>query len=193
MRLGRGISVCITALASAAVLWVPGGASACACGELGGVVVARGHSLYGVPWRIKASLSPPEVPGPRGVVVHFSISSPGVYGGVGYFTGLSLPLPSAFDFTANGGSEIDRYPESDLSGITRRRVANLVVKMSEGESLTIHPALAPPRLRKRFDWLRGLRFFDTFFPAGQEPQLVTAFDRGGKMLARHKGDRGSFH
>ena len=75
MRLGRGISVCIAALASAAVLWVPGGASACACGELGGVVVARGHSLYGVPWQIKASPSPPEVPGPRGAVVHFSISS----------------------------------------------------------------------------------------------------------------------
>jgi len=42
------------ALVILALSAVPGGATACGCGEFKGPVVAYGSSLYGVPWRIKA-------------------------------------------------------------------------------------------------------------------------------------------
>lgn len=184
--------MCAAALAAAAFLVVPGGASACEspCTEPPSFVVARGHSLYGVPWQIEATRFSATATGPGGVETHFSISPRGGYTGVGYYTGLPLPLPRRFVFTANAGSDIDRHPESDLSGITRRRVAKLVVKMSDGERLTVYPKPAPRRLRKRLPWLRGLRFFDVFFPADQEPKLVTALNRTGHVLARHKNHRG---
>ncbi len=129
---------------------------------------------------------------PRSLEIHFSIGAPGDYSGVGYFSVVPLPLRPSFVFRANAGSEIDSYPESDLSGIASKRVATLVVAMTSGDSLTIHPSLAPRHLRKRFPWLRGLRFFDVFFPADREPRLVTAFDRSGQVLARHEFDRGAF-
>jgi hypothetical protein len=89
-------------------------------------------------------------------------------------TGLPLPLPTAFVFTANVGNEIDRYPEGDLNWVARHRIWSLLMEMSDGESLTVQPTLAPPHLRKRFPWLRGIRFYDVFFPASQEPRLITS-------------------
>lgn len=173
-----------------AAILLPGGASACACGEFRGAVVAHGKSLYGVPWRIKAALSPPSTTRPRAIEVHFSIGGPD--GTVGYFTALPRRLPSAFVFTAITGSDIVDYPESDLSGVTRAKVTELVVKMSDGELLTVRPSPAPTEIRKRFPWLRGLRFFDVFFPADQRPRVVTALDRDGDVLARYASRRGSF-
>jgi hypothetical protein len=192
MRSGSKAAICIALTVSAVIPWIQGGASACACGEFKGVVVAYGRSLYGVPWRIKAKLVRSSLFDSRAVEVHFSIGRRGDYSGVGYFTGLGLPLHPAFFFTANLGSEINDFPEGDVSGVTRRHVATLVVEMSNGESLTVRPSLAPSSLRERLPWLRGLRFFDAFFPADQEPQLITAFDPGGQVLTRRERHRGFF-
>lgn len=167
------------------MILLPGGASACACGEFKGVVVAHGQSLYGVPWRIKAApMSPRTKTSPPGVRVHFSIGAKD--DGVGYFTSLPRRLPPALVFTATKGSGITAYPEGDLSGVAQRKAVELVVKMSDGQILTVHPALAPPETRKRFPWLRGLRFFDAFFPSSQEPLEITALDGGGRVLARER-------
>jgi len=178
----------------AVIAWSANGASACACGEFRGPVVAKGKSLYGIPWRIKAALA--QLRGPRGSLVrtfevHFSIGPEDDYTGAGYFTGLPLPLHPEFVLTANFG-EKDEYPESDISGVTRRRVWTLIVEMRGGESLSVQPTLAPSPLLKRFRWLRGVRFYDVFFPADQEPRMITALDRHGHVLARYKRHRGIF-
>ena len=181
----RRISGLLLAAAALTAILLPGGASACACGEFRGVVVAHGKSLYGVPWRIKAAPLPPRTKtSPPGIRVHFSIGT--ADSGIGYFASLPRKLPPELVFTATKGSGIDDYPESDLSGVTQGRVVELVVKMSDGQFLTVHPALAPPETRERFPWLRGLRFFDAFFPSSQEPLKVTAFDRAGRVLAREQ-------
>lgn len=172
--------------------WGANGASACACGDPGGVVVAHGKSLYGVPWRIQAKLISPRTSNSRAVEIHFSIGKKDDYKDVGYFTGLRLPLHPAFVFTANAGSEVDEFPESDLSGVTRRRVSVLVVEMSNGESLKVRPSLAPSLLRKRFKWLRGLKFFDLFFSTDTTPRMITAFDSRRRRLAQAVNHRGAF-
>ena len=58
--------------------------------------------------------------------------------------------------------------------------------MNNGEILAVKPAPAPPAIRRRFPWVRGPRFFDVFFPRGEEPILVTAFDRSGQVIGRSK-------
>lgn len=169
--------------AAMAAFLLPGGASACACGEFKGVVVAHGKSLHGVPWRIKAAPMPPRTKtSPPGIRVHFSIGDKD--SGIGYFSSLPRRLPPELVFTANKGSGITDYPESDISGVTQPKAVELVVKMSDGQFLTVRPVLAPPEARKRFPWLRGLRFYDAFFPSSQEPLKVTAFDGDGRVLAR---------
>lgn len=189
---GLGLSACAAIVAAAAFFAVPGGATACACGERNGVVVAHGKSLYGAPWRIKAGLLPRLGPQPRSLELHFSVGPAGSADGVGYFKYLPLPLHPRFVLSATGGSEINEYPESDLSGVTSWRVASLIVEMGEGDPLTVFPVSAPEGIRKRFRWLRGTRFFSIFFPSSREPDLVTAFDRSGRVLARARGDRGQF-
>ena len=133
---------------------------------------------------IKAALRPPSTTMPRSIEVHFSIDGEG--SGSGYFSSLPRRLPPAFVFTANKGSDISDFPESDLSGVARGKAVELVMKMSDGQFLTVHPTLASPETRERFPWLRGFRFFDAFFPSSQEPEKVTAFGSDGRVLAREQ-------
>lgn len=168
-----------------------GASSACGCGEFKGFVVARGESLYGVPWRIEASHPHTDASGRRGVEFAFEFDPPASPES-GYFKGMNLPISKRLVFSANAGSEVDPYPEGDVSGVTGSRAATLRVAMSDGGELLIEPQLASPRLRERFPWLRRLRFFDYFFAAGPQPVRITAFDSTGSVLAASSSRRGSF-
>ena len=186
------VTACAALVIVAVMAWIASPVPACACGEFRGSVVAKGKSLYGGPWRIKATLARvrrPQGSWDRTLEVHFSNGPEDDYTVTGYFTGLPLPLHPEFVLTATLG-EIDEPPESDISGVTRRHVSTLTLDMSDGESVSIQPALAPSPLLKRFRWLRGVRFYDVFFPADQEPRMITAFDRNGHVLARYKRHRG---
>lgn len=104
---------------------------------------------------------------------------------------MPLPVPGEFVLNADTG-EPDEYPERDISGVTATRAVELKVKMSDGKVLTVEPALPPRALRQRLTWLRGLRFFDAFFPVSQRVKAVTAFDRSGRVLGNGKSHRGLF-
>ncbi len=109
----------------------------------------------------------------------------------GYFTTMPLPIPRAFVLTASKGSDIDDFPEADISGITTGRAVRLQVEMADGQILESEPLRAPERFRNRFHWLRGLRFYDVFFPEDQEPVQITALDAQGKVLERLDWRRGA--
>jgi hypothetical protein len=148
-------------------------------------VVARGKSLYGVPWRIRMGEEPSYGKGsPRYADLFFSIGKHGESNGAGYFSSFPLPLPRAFTFHANSGSDLDAFPESDTSGFAGRRVAKLVATMSVGPPLTFETQLASASLSKRFHWLRRVRFFDQFYPAEVEPTEISAYTRAGRLLDR---------
>jgi hypothetical protein len=147
-------------------------------------VVARGKSLYGAPWRIRMGEEPSYGKGlPRYANLSFSIGTPDERN-EGYGSSFPLPIPRAFTFHANSGSEVDSFPEADTSGLASRRVTRLVATMSEGPPLTFETQLAPTALANRFHWLRGVRFFDQFYPAGIEPTEISAYDRAGRLLDR---------
>ncbi len=175
------------AVAAAAAVLLPGGATACGCGEFRGVVVAHGSSLYGAPWRIKAVL--PRDSGPEYAMFEFSIAEGGE---AGYFTSIPRPVPRAFVLTASRGSDIDEFPEADISGITAGRVTRLQVEMADGQVVEAEPLRAPDRFRNRFHWLRGLRFYDLFFPEDQEPIQVTALNAQGRVLEQLDWRRSAF-
>jgi hypothetical protein len=192
-RISAG-TACAAFIVLAVMAWGARAVPACACGEFRGSLVASGKSLYGVPWRIKAALVRtrwPQGSWDRTLEFHFSHGPEDDYTGGGHFTGLPLPLHPEFVLTATFG-EIDEPPESHINGVTRRRVWTLTVEMSGGESVSVQPTLAPSPLLKRFRWLRGVRFYDVFFPAEQTPRAITAFDRVGHVLARYRKHRGVF-
>jgi hypothetical protein len=158
--------------------------TAIADGPLTPYVVARGKSLYGVPWRIRMGEEPSHGKGlPRYANLIFSIGSPSERN-EGYGSSFPLPIPRAFTLHANSGSDIDAFPESDTSGFAGCRVVKLVATMSEGSPLTFETQLPPTALSNRFHWLRRIRFFDQFYPAGIEPTEISAYDRAGRLLDR---------
>lgn len=177
------------ALAVAFALVLP--AAANADGPRAPFVVARGKSLYGVAWRIRMGeetgrlVKPDGTSGPKvqTATLWFSIGDP-AENDAGYFSSFPLPIPRAFVFQGTKGSEIDDFPESDTSGMANRRVASLVATMSDDSTLEFETQLPPKRLSDRHHWLRRVRFFDQFYPAGIEPTSIAAYDRAGKLLER---------
>jgi hypothetical protein len=180
----------LTAIAALVGFAVPGGATACACGEFEGPVVVRGESPHGVSWRIE--VIEPETAGLDGQGGLFSFQIGGPSSDAGYFSEVPVPAPPAFVFTGTSGSSIDRFPESDLSGVTSSRVAMLRLTMSRGAALAVHPRLAPQPLLGRFGWLGEFRVFERFFAANRKVVQVTALDAEGHVLARIRSKQGSF-
>lgn len=158
-------------------------ANACACGEYRGPVVARGESPHGVPWMIRAARERSGRPVRRYINVSFSVLGPFGFGGS---TGLPLPLSKAFVLHGGPGEIDEPYPEGSFSGLAEWRVASVEMRMSDGSLVTILPTFAPQRFRERFPWLRGFRFFFTFYEAGIRPEVVTAFNRGGAVITRSR-------
>jgi hypothetical protein len=66
------------------------------------------------------------------------------------------------------------------------------VQMNGGKSLTLHPKLPAQHLRKRFVWLRGMRYFMRFHPAGVHPKVVTLLDSDGREIEKLTGLEGEF-
>lgn len=177
------------ALAIAFALVLPAAASA--DGPHTPFVVARGKSLYGEPWRIRMGEETGRLVKPDGTyggkiqwaTLWFSIGNP-AQNEAGYFSSFPLPIPRTFVFHGIKGGDFDEFPESDTSGMANRRVAKLVATMSDSTTLEFETQLPPKRLSDRHHWLRRVRFFDQFYPAGIEPTSIAAYDRAGKLLER---------
>jgi hypothetical protein len=166
------------------LLLAPAGSSACGCEPTDRFVVAHGTSPNGAPWRIKADEQPVTAYSPRSAEFEFISGDPDERNGLGYSSGMSLPIPPAFIFHANSGDGVFPELEGDVSGFARPRAARLVAKMSDGSSIEIETQRPPAKLRQRFPWLRGLAFFDQFHPADIEPIAIVAYGRDGRLLSR---------
>jgi hypothetical protein len=71
-------------------------------------------------------------------------------------------------------------------------VRTVKVQMSAGKPLVLHPKLPAQHLRKQFVWLRGMRYFMRFHPAGTHPKVVTLLDNGGKVIEKLTSLEGEF-
>ena len=174
--LGLGVAA---ALGAASLSWGHGSNPA-------GPIVASGESPEGVPWEIRVDRYRDQAS------FNFTLDPPG-YEDAGYGMGFPLPI-GPFLLRAVTGSDISPLPENDVSGVTDRRVRELVIRMTRGKPLSVSPTRAPERLleRERLKFLRGLRFFDGFYPSGRRPLVIKAYDADGDFLGKRRSWRGHF-
>jgi hypothetical protein len=152
-------------------------------------VVARGHSLFGAPWRVRFGEEQRDGPEPDYATFLFSVGTStevDEYEG-GYYSSIPVPLRRSFTFDAIFGSDFDRFTEADLAGTAGSQVARLVVKMADGSTPEAELLPAPARLVKSHPRLSRFRFFDLFFPAAAEPVSISVYNRAGKLLQRRRG------
>ncbi|MGN6258222.1 MAG: hypothetical protein ACTHN3_10815 [Solirubrobacterales bacterium] len=135
----------------------------------------------GQPWRITASIDKIERNGrcsywflkvnfkPQGV-------SPG-----SWTEGWGIPAGGHLPATAT----IDAYEEEEgesVGGIVGSRVSRVVLTLSDGRKMLISPKDPSKELLKRFVWLHGLRYFLSFFPAGEHVRTAKLLDANGKVV-----------
>jgi len=152
------------------------------------IVVARGHSLFGAPWRIRFGEerrhggSEPDY-----ATFLFSVGSRAEQDECecGYYSSIPLPLYPQFGADPSFGSEFDRFAEGDMSGVAGPRVARLVLKTSDGSVREAELLRAPKRVLEGYPRLRRFRFFDLFFPIAAEPVWFAAYGKHGQLLERH--------
>jgi hypothetical protein len=171
----------------AAALGMPGSAAQ-ADGPRTPFVVARGHSLFGAPWRVK--FGEERFGGrPDYATFLFSVGTTAERKEheSGFYQSVPLPLPRNFTFAATFGGEFDDFEESDAAGTAGPLAARIAVKAADGSVFEARPVRAPDRLVERFPRLGRFRFFDLFFPAAAEPVSISAYARSGKLLERRQG------
>ena len=170
---------------SLAVLTLPV-ATARADGPRTPFVVARGHSLFGAPWRVR--FGEERTPGPRPdyATFYFSVGPAEErkeHEG-GFFESIPVPVLRSFTFDAVFGGEFDNFPEADVAGTAGPLVARVTVQMADGSVVEAVPLRAPSRLLEGHPRLAHFRFFDIFFPNSADPTSIAAYDRAGKLLER---------
>lgn len=70
-----------------------------------------------------------------------------------------------------------------ISGVVGMRVRTVVFRTRSGHRVVVHPKAPKARLRKRFGWLRNLRYFLRFYPKGDPVRTAKLLDGRGKIIA----------
>jgi hypothetical protein len=127
-----------------------------ACGgTISGTVVERGH-IPGQSWDQRACAD-----GRNRIAVEFDLPEPGYVDG----GGMDVPHPSTRRslFIDMPGQGWGSRHESEIDGVTFSSVDWLRLTFAHGAALTVPTRQAPARLRRRFPYLRHLRFFVVWF------------------------------
>ena len=185
MRSRRLRRLAPVALALAAVA-LPA-AAARADGPRTPTVVARGHSLFGAPWKIKFGEERGHGGEPDYATFYFSVGTRAEQDECecGYYSSIPLPLYPKFVADPSFGSDFDRFEEGDMSGIAGPRVGRLALKLSDGSVLEAELLSPPKRVIEAHPPLGRFRFFDLFFPVADEPVWFAAYGKHGQLLERH--------
>jgi hypothetical protein len=88
-------------------------------------------------------------------------------------------LPDRFTISARDEGE---GAERVVGGTVGARVRSIELLMSKGPRVKIHPLLPAQKLRKRFIWLRNMRYFLRFYPTGRYVKSVRLLDKFGKTI-----------
>lgn len=77
---------------------------------------------------------------------------------------------------ATGGDRV-------VSGAVGMRVRTVMFRTKSGRRFVVHPKAPKASLRKRFGWLRNLRYFLRFYPKGDPLGAAKLLDAHGKTIA----------
>jgi hypothetical protein len=155
------------------------------------VVVAQGPSQSGGHWTTKATIH--NDGGCKAWLLGISIRPSSASRGRsswGWSIRAGGHLPNAFTISARDDSA---GPVRAFYGAAGERVNTIVLTMSNGERLTIHPRLPQMRLRKGFVWLRNMRFFVRYYPRGHHVRSATLLNSRGEVIEKRGGEEGSFN
>lgn len=173
------LAMALAALAA----WAPSAGAHCI--KRHQVAIAKGTSPTGWNWSVDGS-----------------IGNNGRCGGDWLF-GIDFNLEGAIGWgTSTGippGGELGRRPEvsasdnllidgSDrvFSGMVEGEAVKLVATLSNDKRLVIHPKLPSAKLRRNVGWLRGIRYFVSYYPPEGFVTAVRTFDRAGTLLYRDR-------
>jgi hypothetical protein len=80
---------------------------------------------------------------------------------------------------------IDAYDSEDgrsIGGVVGSRVRRVILKLDGGRTIVVRTKAPREGLRRRFVWLRELRYFLCFHPAGERVLNAKLLDEKGKMI-----------
>ncbi len=166
--------------------------------------IAHGDSPKGTPWTVMVSIRdngrncsawllgfefrPNRKPYSRSWEAELGrkIPMPGSFSwGWGIPTGGHLPN----DFTISGQDEYEGS-ERVFAGAAGGSVKSITLTMSSGKHVMIHPRLPSRASRRRFVWLRNLRYFVSYYRLGSHVQKVTV--RSANGVSNIRGIEGAF-
>lgn len=161
------------------------------CVEAKKVEIASGRSPSRAPWRIDSSVESRDGCDGATLRLEYSFDLTGRKGG--WSAALAIPsnghLDSDYTLTAQDQTADN---ERVFSGLVGARTRKIVAMLSSGKRLVIRPPAVPKRLRTQNAWLRGIRTFMRFYPAGQKVRVAKLFDKDGKLIASRRGLDGYF-
>jgi hypothetical protein len=82
--------------------------------------------------------------------------------------------------------------ERVFAGVAGIDIKSVVLTLSGGKLVRIHPVQPPAGLRKRFIWLRNVRYFVHYYFGKRQVKVVTARNFKGRIVARVGGLGGDF-
>jgi hypothetical protein len=183
--LGVGTSIAVGIGGGRALADGPG------CVEAKKVEVASGRSPGRAPWRIDAAVESRDGCDGSTLRLGYSFDLTGRKGG--WSVALAIPsnghLDSDYTLTAQDQTADN---ERVFSGLVGARTRKIVAILSSGKRLVIRPPAVAKRLRTQNAWLRGIRTFMRFYPAGQKVRVAKLFDKDGKLIASRRGLDGYF-
>jgi hypothetical protein len=94
-------------------------------------------------------------------------------------------------FTISAQDDVEGTQRA-FSGIAGVRAGAIAVSTSGGEEFTIHPKLPREQLRKRFVWLRNVKYFIRFYPPGQHVKIAKVLNSRGEVISRAAAFEGEF-
>lgn len=97
-----------------------------------------------------------------------------------------------FDGATIGAQDEAAGSERVFSGVTGVHVRTVVLSMSDGERITVHPKLVSARSRKQFVWLQDMRYFVYYYPAGQHVKVARLLNSRDEVIFTAQGEEGLF-
>lgn len=91
-----------------------------------------------------------------------------------------------------GAQDETESSEQVFSGVVGSRVKTILLTISNGDRLVIHPKLPRQRLRKRFVWLRSMRYFVHYYNTGQHVKVARLLNSQGEIIFTARGEEGVF-
>lgn len=80
---------------------------------------------------------------------------------------------------------IDAHEEEEgqaVGGVVGARISKVVLRLTGGRTMVVYPKEPRDGLLRRYVWLHGLRYFLTFYPAGEHVRAAVLLDATGKVI-----------